>query len=146
MPNLHYRTATAADIPAMSVIRLAVQENKLSNPARITQQDYQDHLAEKGQSWVAELDGTIIGFSSAANDGSIWALFVDPAREGLGAGRQLLALAVQYLFASGHEKIILSTGANTRADRVYQAAGWQRGAMLNAVEVAYSLSRPRLDS
>ncbi|MBC7664344.1 MAG: GNAT family N-acetyltransferase, partial [Caulobacter sp.] len=87
MSELAFRRAAETDIPAMSRIRLAVRENALSNPARITEAMYRDYLDALGRGWVAELDGEIIGFSYAdRTDASIWALFVDPAREGLGAG------------------------------------------------------------
>ncbi len=142
-PELAFRQATLADIPAMSAIRIAVKENALSDPKRITPQMYADYLHELGCGWVCEVDGKIIAFSYAAHeDNSIWALFTDPACEGLGAGKRLLQLACDYLFARGAAQISLGTAANTRADRFYLAQGWQRGAMLNAIEVEYHLPRP----
>ena len=140
--TLTYRSATAADIDAMTAIRNAVTENRLTDPSRVTSAMYHDYLARLGRSWVCEDDGVIAGFSSAdKTDGSIWALFVDQAQEGRGIGKALLALAVDYLFAQGHETIVLSTGAATRADAFYAACGWQRGGMKNAVEVCYTLHR-----
>jgi len=136
------RRATVADIPAMSRIRLAVRENALSDPARITEQMYRDYLDELGRGWVAEIDGQIVGFSYAnRTDGSIWALFVDPAREGLGAGKRLLRLAVDWLFEIGLDEIRLGTAAHTRADRFYAAQGWTREDMKDDVEVWYRLRR-----
>lgn len=141
-PALHFRAAVAADIPAMSAIRLAVRENVLSNPALVTQQMYQDYLARLGRGWVCEVAHAVIGFYYADNtDGSIWALFVQPEWEGLGAGSQLLALAVEWLFAQGWDEIKLGTAANTRADRFYAAQGWRRLDMRNAIEVEYRLAR-----
>jgi GNAT superfamily N-acetyltransferase len=140
---LAYRRATADDVPAMSRIRVAVRENALSDPARITEAMYRDHLDALGRGWVAELDGAIIGFSYAdRTDSSIWALFVDPAREGLGAGQQLLRLAVDWLFEIGHDEVRLGTQANTRADRFYAAQGWTREGMRNDIEVGFHLRRP----
>ena len=128
----------------MSRIRLAVRENVLSNPARITEAMYRDYLDALGRGWVAEQDGEIIGFSYAdRTDSSIWALFVDPRREGLGAGRQLLQLAVDWLFEIGHPQVSLGTQAHTRADRFYAAQGWTRGEMKDDVEVWYRLPRPK---
>ena len=144
MPGLNLRRATVADIPAMSRIRLAVRENALSNPARITEQMYRDYLDALGRGWVAELDGAIIGFSYAdRTDASIWALFVEPEREGLGAGKQLLRLAVDWLFEIGNAEVRLGTQANTRADRFYAAQGWTREDMKDDVEVWYRLRRPQ---
>jgi GNAT superfamily N-acetyltransferase len=140
--ELAFRRATEADIPAMSRIRLAVRENALSNPARITETMYRNFLDALGRGWVAELDGEIIGFSYAdRTDASIWALFVDPAREGLGAGSRLLRLAVDWLFEIGNDEVRLGTQANTRADRFYAAQGWTREGMRDAIEVGYRLRR-----
>jgi GNAT superfamily N-acetyltransferase len=140
--GLTFRRAVAADVPTMSRIRLSVRENRLSNPARITPRMYLDYLDEMGRGWVAELDGEIIGLSYAdRTDGSIWGLFVDPQREGLGAGKQLLRLAVDWLFEIGFDEIKLGTEADTRADRFYAAQGWTRGEMKDGVEVWYRLRR-----
>lgn len=144
-----FRAASAADIADMSVVRLAVRENRLSDPARITPAMYADHLGPGplGQSWVCERGGRIVGFSSAAlprdgRDASIWALFVLPDEEGHGIGRQLLALATDWLFARGAARIVLGTAASTRADAFYARIGWQRGQMRDDVEVEFVLDRP----
>ena len=122
-----FRQATRLDIPAMSRIRLEVRENVLSNPGRITQQMYEDYLELLGRGWVAEVDGRIVGFSYAnKTDSSIWALFMAPEYEGRGIARQLLTMAVDWLFEQGNEQVRLSTGMDTRADRFYAAQGWTR--------------------
>ena len=142
MSPLKFRQATVADIPAMSRIRIAVKENALSNPGRITEAMYRDYLEALGRGWVAELDGEMIGFAYAdRTDSSIWALFVDPAREGLGAGKQLLRLAADWLFEIGNDEIRLGTSAHTRADRFYAAQGWTREGMKDDVEVWFRLRR-----
>ncbi len=126
----------------MSAIRLAVTENRLSDPSRVTLAMYHDYLDRLGKSWVCEADGVITGFAAADKlEASIWALFVSPAHEGLGIGKGLLALMVDYLFSQGHDKLVLSTSADTRADTFYTAQGWERGKMKNDVEVHYSLAR-----
>ena len=142
MSDLAFRRAVEADVPTMMRIRLRVRENQLSDPSSVTPAMCVDYLDKLGRAWVAESDGEIIGFSYAARDGSIWALFVDPPREGLGAGKALLRLAVDWLFELGHEELRLGTEANTRADRFYAAQGWTRGEMKDAVEVWYRLRRP----
>jgi GNAT superfamily N-acetyltransferase len=142
MSALEFRQAIVADIPEMSRIRIAVKENALSNPGRITEAMYRDYLEALGRGWVAELDGAMIGFSYAdRTDASIWALFVDPEREGLGAGKQLLRLAVDWLFEIGNDEIRLGTAAGTRADRFYAAQGWTREDMKDDVEVWFRLRR-----
>jgi GNAT superfamily N-acetyltransferase len=140
---LEFRRATAADIPAMSAIRLAVRENVLSNPGRITQQMYEDYMERLGRGWVCERDGAVIGFSYAAReDSSIWALFVEPGHEGLGAGKRLLRLATDWLFGLGAAAVKLSTAAGTRADRFYLAQGWQRVETHGDADAHFRLARP----
>jgi ribosomal protein S18 acetylase RimI-like enzyme len=146
VPKTIFRQATTADIPGMSAVRLAVRENRLSNPERITPAMYADHLGPLGRSWVGECNGQIVGFSAGAlpspgHDASIWALFVLPEYEGLGIGKQLLALAVEWLFAQGAQRIVLGTASGTRADAFYERLGWRRGAMRDGVEVEFSLDR-----
>ena len=126
----------------MSAIRLAVTENRLSDPARVTLVMYHDYLERLGRSWVCEADGVLAGFCAAdMTDASIWALFVGAQYEGQGIGKRLLALMVDYLFSLGHGQVVLCTGADTRADTFYTAQGWERGKMKNDVEVQYSLCR-----
>jgi GNAT superfamily N-acetyltransferase len=140
--NLLYRRATHADIPAMSRIRLAVTENVLRDPARITVAMYEDYLDRSGRGWVAEADGVIVGFSYADNvNASIWALFIQPGQEGRGLGQALLDLATTWLFEQGHDRVRLTTGAATRADRFYAARGWRREPVSES-EIAYTLARP----
>ncbi|NLR74405.1 GNAT family N-acetyltransferase [Leeia sp. IMCC25680] len=122
----------------MSRIRLSVTENVLSRPDRITHDMYVDHLERLGRSWVCEQSQHIIGFASACvTDHSIWALFVHPTQEGQGAGQHLLALACDWLFTQGAPVIRLSTTPGTRADRFYQAQGWQRDGTTADGEICY---------
>jgi ribosomal protein S18 acetylase RimI-like enzyme len=121
------RPALLEDIPAMHALRLAVRENRLSDPSRVTQADYERRLAKPGASWVAELNGSIAGFAIADFPSrSVWALFVNPGFEGRGIGRSLLQQITQSLEAAGPGTIHLSTEGGTRAERLYAAAGWTR--------------------
>lgn len=136
---MHFRRAVSEDIDAIFVVRFAVKENVLSNPARVTREMCEDYLDKLGRGWVCEIDDRIVGFSYAAKaDHSIWALFVLPEFEGRGIGRLLLERAVDWLFEIGAEKVSLSTEANTRADRFYLVQGWQRGEMKDDVEVQFT--------
>ncbi|MEW7847248.1 GNAT family N-acetyltransferase [Massilia aurea] len=111
----------------MTRIRLAVTENVLRDPSRVTRQMYEDFLGKDGRGWVAEVDGATVAFSYAnRRDGSIWALFVDPRCEGQGLGRPLLALATGWLFSLGFTRVTLSTGIGTRAEGFYARLGWRR--------------------
>jgi GNAT superfamily N-acetyltransferase len=124
---LLFRDAQADDIGAMSALRLAVTENVLSDPAKVTPQMYRDYMGTLGRAWVCEADGKVVGFCYAvAADGSIWALFVDAAFEGLGIATTLLDTACEWLSDIGKHGATLSTTAGTRADRFYTARGWER--------------------
>jgi GNAT superfamily N-acetyltransferase len=126
-PIPNFRRANSQDIPAMSKIRLAVSENILSDPSRITEQMYEDYLELLGRGWVAEVDGVVVGFCYAnKTNSSIWALFIAKQFEGQGIAKHLLNLAVSWLFEQGQEFVRLSTGAETRADRFYASQGWTR--------------------
>jgi GNAT superfamily N-acetyltransferase len=141
---LHDRQAELADIPRLQVIRAAVRENILSNPALVTVPDYEEHIRGPGRSWVCEEDGVILGFSSAHPGGrSIWALFVDPAHERRGIGRALLDHAVAWLWTfSEIDAVQLTTAVGTRADNFYRAAGWSDTGRSRSGEVIFRLPRP----
>lgn len=118
------RDAVAADITRIFEIRMAVAENRLSDPSRVTAADVQRCL-DDGEMWVWEDDGRIKGFSATdTRDGSVWALFIDPPFEGRGIGQALLARACDKLRAAGYRAAILSTGPGTRAERFYRRDGW----------------------
>jgi len=137
-----FRRALVTDVPVIQQIRVAVRENVLSNPARVTDLLVEEYLDELGRGFVAEIDGVVIGFSFAARaDGSIWALFVRPEFEGLGAGKGLLRLAADWLFEIGFDQVRLGTAIDTRADGFYRHLGWTRGEMKDRTEVWFRLDR-----
>lgn len=118
------RVATRADLPRISEIRLTVRENVLSRPDKIV--DAVQYLIDRDAFWVFEDDGHIHGFSSAdPRDGSIFALFMDPASEGRGIARALLDAACRHLTTAGHGRAWLSTDPGTRAERFYRHQGWR---------------------
>lgn len=142
---MRVREAVDADIPAMHAIRIDVRENTLSDPSWLTPDVYRAHLRDAGtsNSWVCEQHGRILGFSVARRaQADIWALFVDPAHEGRGIGRRLIAAATDWLFAQGVDTVSLSTTPDTRADAFYRANGWQRGELTDKGEVMFRLARP----
>lgn len=119
------RLASPADLPEIKRIRFAVRENVLSDPSRITDADYAAMFGERGQTWVRELDGEIVGFGCAFHDGRIWALFVDPAHEGHGHGRVLHDVMIAWLRSIGVTEAALGTGQGTRAEAFYLRNGWE---------------------
>ena len=119
------RIASRADLSRITEIRMAVRENVLTRPDKIT--ETVAHLIDRDGFWVFEDEGGIHGFSSAdPRDGSIFALFMDPASEGRGIARDLLAAACANLAAAGHRKAWLTTGTGTRAERLYRRQGWEQ--------------------
>jgi GNAT superfamily N-acetyltransferase len=139
------RQADVSDIEAMHRIRLSVRENALSDPRRVQPADYRP-LVEQGGAFVCEREGNIVAFGVAdALRRNIWALFVEPGREGDGMGRRLLDAMTAWLFAQSPEPIWLTTGAATRAERFYRAAGWHEAAREPNGELRFELSPPRSD-
>lgn len=117
------RPAVMAEIPALMRIRLGVRENTF-NPARVSPADVV-WFVENAPVWVWEEAGDLRGFSAGdPRDGSLWALFVDPAWEGRGIGTALLAQACASLAAAGHRTVTLDTEPGTRAADFYRRRGW----------------------
>lgn len=137
------RIAQPADWPELMRIRLAVRENRLVS-AVIGPEQYEREAMVEGRGWVS-LDGTAVaGFAIGnARSGNIWALFVDPPFEGRGHGRVLHDTMVDWLFAQGLQRLELSTGIGTRAQRFYEAAGWRATGRCHGDEMGYELLRPR---
>jgi GNAT superfamily N-acetyltransferase len=134
------RPATKGDVARLVEIRGAVRENLLSDPERVTLGDYEEHLGPAGQTWVHEEHGVVLGFSAATRaTATIWALFVHPDHEGRGIGRNLLDRAVDWLWSQGATEVGLTTGAGTRAEGFYRAAGWREASTRNG-EVHFILS------
>jgi len=119
------RRATEADRERISEIRFAVKENILRDRSRVTHAMVTWFMENPGI-WLWEEDGRVLGFSSAdTRDGTIFALFIDPAHEGRGIGRALFTRALDSLRAAGHRTGSLTTEPGSRADRFYQKAGWK---------------------
>jgi GNAT superfamily N-acetyltransferase len=144
------RRATPADIPRIMEIRDVVRENRLSDPSRATAADVLWQIAHSPIHLWDER-GSIKGFSAGdPRDGSIFALFVDPAFEGQGIGQVLILAACRSLAAAGHRIARLSTDPGTRAERFYLRNGWlakgldARGEMVFEKEIAQSTASSML--
>ena len=133
------RPALRTDIPAMHAIRMAVRENRLVSCV-LTEADYVAAIEVTGRGWVAEAGGSVVGFAVGnASSGNIWALFVHPDRQGLGHGRRLHDVVVEWLFQQGLACLWLSTEPQTRAQRFYERAGWSLAGALPTGELRYEL-------
>lgn len=125
MTGFSLRRALPGDQPRISEIRMAVTENVLSDPSRVTEAEIAWYR-EQGIFLVAEVAGAVVGFACANHQTAlIWALFLDAGHEGRGIGRALLDAALAELTAAGHRQAWLTTGAGTRAERFYRAHGWR---------------------
>lgn len=136
------RQATRADIAAIHAVRMSVRENRLTRSV-ITEGDYIEHLETVGRGWVIESAGEIVGVAVGnAQSGNIWGLFVHPDFERRGGGRRLLDTAVNWLWSQGLTHLWLTTGPATRAQRVYESAGWINAGMTEHGEIRFELNRP----
>lgn len=131
------RAAGMEDIAQMHRIRMAVRENRLSDPERITEDSYLPYVRD-GSAWVGELDAKIAGFAALDVAGAtIWALFIDPAAQGSGIGKALHERMLQAAAALGLERLSLSTAPGTRAELFYAAAGWTSDGLTNSGEIRF---------
>lgn len=140
--HVSIRLATEADIPAMHRVRLAVVENRLSDPARLTPADYLPAITELGLGWVAESSGAVAGFAVGYRSGNIWALFVHPDHEGCGHGKALHSVMVSWLWAQGLRRLWLTTEPGTRAEAFYRSLGWRSCGIVSSGEIRFELDGP----
>lgn len=125
------RLPTPEDIACMHRVRLAVRENRLSHPGRVTLDDYLPAITSLGRGWVAVSDGQVAAFAVGYRSGNIWALFVEPDHEGRGHGKALHDVMVSWLWDEGLEEIWLTTGPGTRAEVFYRKHGWEESGMVD---------------
>jgi ribosomal protein S18 acetylase RimI-like enzyme len=149
------RPATAADAPAMG--RLHVRAWQAAYRGHMPD-GYLDGLRaeDRAAGWeralgverprgvvlVAERDGEVVGFATVgpAEDpegaGELYAINVDPAHWGTGAGRALLEAAQAELARLGFDETVLWVlPANARARRFYELAGWASDGTERTVDV-----------
>ncbi len=122
-----FREATLQDYKGLHAVRIAVTENRLSNPLRITEADYALYLTERGKGWLCEIANEVVGFAIVDTiDNNIWALFVHPTVEGRGIGKRLQQIMLDWFFHQSTRTLWLSTGQGTKAERFYELTGWKR--------------------
>lgn len=142
---MHLRLATIADYSALHRVRMAVHENQLSDPAKVTYNDYSAMLDSRGRGWVCEEENEVVGFAIAdLQTAGIWALFVLPGYEGRGIGKQLHQTMISWCFEQTQTKLQelwLCTDPNTRAEAFYRRAGWRvTGTEANG-EIRFTLTK-----
>jgi len=136
------REANTNDIAGMHKVRVAVRENSLPDPDRITKKEYEDFLIHRGKGWVCEIDDEIVGFSIVSVlDNNVWALFVDPFYEGKGIGKRLHHEMMNWYFSRTEETIWLGTAPKTKAERFYQKAGWRQTGVRPNGEIRFEMTK-----
>ena len=136
------RRAEPRDVGAIQRVRHAVRENRLTSTV-VSDADVVEAIGRTGRGWVVELDGEVVAFAVGnARTGNIWALFVDPAHEGRGYGRRLHDEMLAWLWDQGLARLWLTTAPGTRAQRFYEAAGWQNGGVQPNGELLFERYAP----
>lgn len=138
--ELAFRIAQVEDIPGIQVVRHAVKENRLSNPALVPDADVEDYITRRGRGWVCVDGGTIVAFAIiSVMDKNVWALFVDPAFENKGIGGRLHLEMMNWYFEETDKKIWLSTAPGTRAEEFYRRKGWVQKGFTSSGEVFFEM-------
>ncbi len=135
------REAQVADIPQIQVVRNAVTENQLSDPALVPDKDVEDYICRRGKGWVCEMDHVITGFAIVSVlDHNIWALFVQPGYDKKGIGRILHEVMLNWYFTQTTDPLWLSTTPGTRADLFYRKAGWTEAGLHGKGEIKFEMT------
>ena len=118
------RRATRADLPRIHQVRHGTAENRLINPALVTEDELAWYMDEAIFLVSEDADG-VQGFTCAnPQTGLVWALFVIDGKHRQGHGSALLNAALARLRDAGHRQAMLSTGIGTRAETFYRGRGW----------------------
>ena len=133
--EIRIRAACADDVPAMHRIRCRVRENRLSDPAKVTEASYRPYV-EAGDAWVAEAGSDIVGFAALdLASATVWALFVAPEAEGMGVGRALQDAMLDRARRKRVKRLSLLTARGSRAETFYLRTAWERAGRGDQEEV-----------
>ena len=136
-----FREAGLTDIPQMQMVRNAVTENTLSDPALVSDEDVADYITRRGKGWVCEVDNIIVGFAIAdLEDNNVWALFIQPGFDKKGIGRKLHDDMLDWYFQQTDITIWLGTGPGTRAEQFYRKAGWNETGIHGKGEIKFEMT------
>jgi GNAT superfamily N-acetyltransferase len=126
-----FREIGASDVPALFDVRPRTRENAMTleqleglgiDPRSVT-----ESLGKSTKGWVCEDRGRVVAFSMADRaTGEFLVVAVLPDYEGRGVGGRLMALAEEWLAASGCRRAWLTTDLDTtlRAYGFYRKRGW----------------------
>jgi GNAT superfamily N-acetyltransferase len=137
---MNFREVLISDIEQIQIVRNAVKENALSNPALVTDKDCEEFLTVRGKGWVCEIENIIVCFAIAdLKEKNIWALFVHPQHEKKGIGKKLHEMMLDWYFTQTKETVWLGTAPNTRAETFYRKCGWKEIGM-HGKEIKFEMS------
>lgn len=137
-----FREATIQDIHQMQIVRNAVKENTLSDPALVPDADVETYITKRGKGWVCTIGNAVVGFAIAdLVDHNIWALFVNPDVEARGIGKQLHDLMMNWYFEQTNETVWLSTSPGTRAETFYRKQGWIETGVYEKGEIKFEMKK-----
>jgi GNAT superfamily N-acetyltransferase len=140
--DMIFRQAATTDIQSMQVIRNAVKENVLSDPALVPDNDVEKYINDRGKGWVCIHDEVMAGFCIAdLVDDNIWALFMLPGMEGKGLGRALQHMMLDWYFSQGKTSVWLSTQKQSRAEKFYRLTGWKEAGPYGKADIKFTMSR-----
>lgn len=135
----HIRPASRADLPRIRDIRHGTAENRLTNPALVTDAEVSWYL-DKAVFLVCEDETGVQGFACANHQtGYIWALFVIDGAQRQGRGTALLNDTLARLREAGHRQAFLTTGGGTSAEEFYERRGWEPMGVNISGEVVFRL-------
>jgi ribosomal protein S18 acetylase RimI-like enzyme len=129
---MHFREITAADVPALFVMRPKTRENAMTveELARlgIDPRSVCEGLTQSTQGWLCEDAGEVVAFAMADRaTGEFLVIAVLPEYEGRGVGGRLMVLVTEWLAACGCTRSWLTTDIDTqlRAYGFYRRYGWE---------------------
>lgn len=134
------RPASPADTEALRALFLATRRTSFywADPASLLLEDF-DAATQDEPILVAILNDQIVGFVSWwPPENFIHNLFVDPAHQGSGIGKQLLAACLQQI---GQPATLKCVQQNAGALRFYQRLGWEVAGEGLTNDVPYFLLR-----
>ncbi len=131
MSAVRFREIEPADVPGLFHVRARTRENAMTledlQRLGINPQSVAESLGRSTKGWVCCDSGRVVAFSMADRaTGEFLVIAVLPEYEGNGVGGRLMAMAEEWLAASGCERAWLTTDLDTtlRACGFYRKRGW----------------------
>jgi GNAT superfamily N-acetyltransferase len=98
--------------------------------ARVAADFLEHHDPAREHCWIAERDGTILGavmlVRKMDDTAKLRLLYLEPEARGLGLGRRLVDLCIEFARTAGYDRITLWTQSSLHAARhIYESRGFQ---------------------